>query len=253
MLTRSQRSLILARHVNTHWSGTCRSEHPRSHTHYLSSSLNSFFHTHTHTHTISLPLSPPSFTHTPSLSLNNQEVMNLPDEPLDRVLFLVYDMDNIMLQMRTEKEDQDLRKTYGFLFQFLKKNMLQPKLPSLAKEKLGVPPFEKPSIAKVYTHIHTYTMYMYDVHTHTHAHTHTHTHTHTHMHTQCTTLYYYTHLTCTKYMCMYICTCYALVRSCILVYNMLQCMCMNTCTCAYGLHCMCHTLLCSRLNHSGCD
>ena len=58
-------------------------------------------------------------------------------------------MDNIMLQMRTEKEDQDLRKTYGFLFQFLKKNMLQPKLPSLAKEKLGVPPFEKPSIAKV--------------------------------------------------------------------------------------------------------
>ena len=75
---------------------------------------------------------------------------NLPDEQLDRVLFLVYDMDNIMLQMRTEKEDQDLRKTYGFLFQFLKKNMLQPKLPSLAREKLGVPPFEKPSIAKVH-------------------------------------------------------------------------------------------------------
>ena len=91
---------------------------------------------------LSLPLSPP-------LLLNYQEIKNLPDDQLDRVLFLVYDMDNIMLQMRTEKEDQDLRKTYGFLFQFLKKNMLQPKLPSLAKEKLGVPPFEKPSIAKV--------------------------------------------------------------------------------------------------------
>lgn len=91
---------------------------------------------------LSLPLPPP-------LLLNYQEIKNLPDDQLDRVLFLVYDMDNIMLQMRTEKEDQDLRKTYGFLFQFLKKNMLQPKLPSLAKEKLGVPPFEKPSIAKV--------------------------------------------------------------------------------------------------------
>ena len=76
-------------------------------------------------------------------------VKDLPEEHVDRILFLVYDMDNILLQMRNEKEDQDLRKTYNFLFQFLKKNMLQPKLPSLAREKLGVPPFEKPSIAKV--------------------------------------------------------------------------------------------------------
>ena len=104
----------------------------------LSSSLSS----KTPLPSLSLLLSPP-------LLLNYQEIKNLPDDQLDRVLFLVYDMDNIMLQMRTEKEDQDLRKTYGFLFQFLKKNMLQPKLPSLAKEKLGVPPFEKPSIAKV--------------------------------------------------------------------------------------------------------
>lgn len=58
-------------------------------------------------------------------------------------------MDNILLQMKNEREDQDLRKTYGFLFHFLKKNMLQAKLPSLAGEKLGTPPFEKPSIAKV--------------------------------------------------------------------------------------------------------
>jgi len=51
--------------------------------------------------------------------------------------------------MKNEREDQDLRKTYGFLFHFLKKNMLQAKLPSLTGEKLGTPPFEKPSIAKV--------------------------------------------------------------------------------------------------------
>ena len=104
---------------------------------------------------LSFHLSPPSLPPSQYVLTNLlhfltfQEVKTLPDEQLDRVLLLVYDMDNIMLQMRTEKEDQDLRKTYGFLFQFLKKNMLQPKLPSLAREKLGVPPFEKPSIAKV--------------------------------------------------------------------------------------------------------
>ena len=73
----------------------------------------------------------------------------LPEDQIDRILFIVYDMDNILLQMKNEREDQDLRKTYGFLFHFLKKNMLQAKLPSLAGEKLGTPPFEKPSIAKV--------------------------------------------------------------------------------------------------------
>lgn len=72
-----------------------------------------------------------------------------PEDQIDRILFIVYDMDNILLQMKNEREDQDLRKTYGFLFHFLKKNMLQAKLPSLAGEKLGTPPFEKPSIAKV--------------------------------------------------------------------------------------------------------
>jgi histone acetyltransferase len=91
-----------------------------------------------------------------TLDSHVQEVKHLPDDQLDRVLFLVYDMDNIMLQMRTEKEDQDLRKTYGFLFQFLKKNMLQPKIPSLPKEKFGVPPFERPSIAKAVTNFVTY-------------------------------------------------------------------------------------------------
>lgn len=76
-------------------------------------------------------------------------IKDLEDDVIDRILLIVYDMDNIHLQMKNEREDQDLRKTYGFLFNFLRKNMLQPKLPSLAGDKLGTPPFEKVSIAKV--------------------------------------------------------------------------------------------------------
>ena len=53
------------------------------------------------------------------------------------------------MQMRNDKEDIDLRKNYSFLFQFLKKNLLQTRMPSLAGEKLGSPPFEKPTIVKV--------------------------------------------------------------------------------------------------------
>ena len=81
-------------------------------------------------------------------------VKDLEDDIIDRVLLIVYDMDNILLQMKNEREDQDLKKTYGFLFNFLRKNMLQAKLPSLAGDKLGTPPFEKVSIAKVSTYIH---------------------------------------------------------------------------------------------------
>ena len=80
-------------------------------------------------------------------------VKNLSDEHIDRILFVVYDMDNILLQMKNERDDQDLKKTYGFLFNFLKKNMILPKLPSLSGDKLGTPPFEKPSIAKVLSHV----------------------------------------------------------------------------------------------------
>ena len=83
------------------------------------------------------------------LDAHVQPVKDLSDDHLDRVLLIVYDMDNILLQMRNEREDPDLRKTYGFLFNFLRKNMLQSKLPSLAGDKLGTPPFEKVSIAKV--------------------------------------------------------------------------------------------------------
>ena len=77
-------------------------------------------------------------------------IKDISDDQIDRILLVVYDMDNILLQMKNEREDQDLRKTYGYLFQFLKKNMLQYKLPSLAGDKLGTPPFERVSIAKVH-------------------------------------------------------------------------------------------------------
>ena len=83
------------------------------------------------------------------LEAHVKAIKDLPDDQIDRILLVVYDMDNILLQMKNEREDQDLRKTYGYLFQFLKKNMLQSKLPSLAGDKLGTPPFEKVSIAKV--------------------------------------------------------------------------------------------------------
>ena len=121
---------------------------------------------------------------------------DLAEEQLDRILLLVYDMDNILLQMKNEKEDQDLKRTYGILFQYLKKNMLLPRLPSLSGEKLGTPPFERPSIAEVWglhtpalynvhnTHsrkIHAHNMHAHNTHAHnTHAHN-THAHnTHAH-------------------------------------------------------------------------
>lgn len=86
-------------------------------------------------------------------------VKELEDDTIDQVLLVVCDMDNIYLQMKNEREDQDLRKTYVFLFNFLKKHMLQSKLPSLAGDKLGTPPFEKVSIAKVFSW-YTYVTYM---------------------------------------------------------------------------------------------
>eukprot|EP00731_Ephydatia_muelleri_P008458 Em0004g796a len=90
------------------------------------------------------------------LEAHTREVKDLAEEQLDRILLLVYDMDNILLQMKNEKEDQDLKRTYGILFQYLKKNMLLPRLPSLSGEKLGTPPFERPSIAKAITNFVMY-------------------------------------------------------------------------------------------------
>lgn len=84
-----------------------------------------------------------------TLEVHVRPVKDLADDVVDRILLIVYDMDNILLQMKNEREDVDLRNTYAFLFSFLRKHMLQPKLPSLAGDKLGIPPFEGVSIAKV--------------------------------------------------------------------------------------------------------
>ncbi|KAL5496772.1 hypothetical protein EMCRGX_G013130 [Ephydatia muelleri] len=73
------------------------------------------------------------------LEAHTREVKDLAEEQLDRILLLVYDMDNILLQMKNEKEDQDLKRTYGILFQ------------SWAR-----PPFERPSIAKAITNFVMY-------------------------------------------------------------------------------------------------
>ena len=65
------------------------------------------------------------------------------------VICAVNDMENILVRMRSEEEDAELKRNFSFLFYFLKKNLLQPKIPPLSGEKFGVPPFEKPTIAKV--------------------------------------------------------------------------------------------------------
>ena len=60
-------------------------------------------------------------------------------------------MENILVRLKNEEEDPELKRSYSFLFYFLKKNLLQPKIPS---EKFGTPPFERPTIAKVTDHTH---------------------------------------------------------------------------------------------------
>ena len=76
-------------------------------------------------------------------------IKDLSDDYIDHMLLTVYDMDNILVQMRNEREDLDLRKTYSFLLCFLKKNFTQSRMLPLLVEKLGTPLFEKPTIAKV--------------------------------------------------------------------------------------------------------
>ena len=84
-----------------------------------------------------------------TLEYHTLQIKELPDEQIDRVLMTTYDMDNILAQMRNDREDQELRKTYNFLWHFLKKNLLLPRMPSLSGDKFGSPPFEKPTVAKV--------------------------------------------------------------------------------------------------------
>ena len=47
------------------------------------------------------------------------------------------------------KRDSDSKAIYGYLIEFLRKNMMKPSLPPLKGDGLTPPPFEKPSIAQV--------------------------------------------------------------------------------------------------------
>ena len=78
------------------------------------------------------------------------DLQGMSSEELDRTVCTVTDMENLLIQMKNERDDQDTKKMYVFLFQFLRKHMLAAKIPSLAGENFGTPPFEKPTIAKVF-------------------------------------------------------------------------------------------------------
>ena len=78
------------------------------------------------------------------------DLQGMSSEELDRTVCTVTDMENLLIQMKNERDDQDTKKMYVFLFQFLRKHMLAAKLPSLAGENFGTPPFEKPTIVKVF-------------------------------------------------------------------------------------------------------
>ncbi|XP_065897152.1 histone acetyltransferase KAT2A-like isoform X2 [Dysidea avara] len=80
--------------------------------------------------------------------LHVSDLQGLSSEDLDRIVCTVTDMENLLVQMKNEKEDQDTKRMYVFLFQFLRKHMLAAKIPTLAGDNLGTPPFEKPTIAK---------------------------------------------------------------------------------------------------------
>ena len=84
-----------------------------------------------------------------SYELHVSDLQSMSTEDLDRTVCTVSDMENLLIQMKNERDDQDTKKMYVFLFQFLRKHMLAVKIPSLAGENLGTPPFEKPTIAKV--------------------------------------------------------------------------------------------------------
>jgi len=81
--------------------------------------------------------------------LHISDLQGLSTEELDRTLCTVIDMENLLVQMKNEKDDQETKRMYVFLFQFLRKHMLAMKIPTLAGDNLGTPPFEKPTIAKV--------------------------------------------------------------------------------------------------------
>lgn len=74
----------------------------------------------------------------------------MPFPPFGRVLVRVCDMEGLLSLVRSSKEETEAKTIYGYLFEFLRKNLLKPKLPPLVGDGLTTPPFEKPSIAQVW-------------------------------------------------------------------------------------------------------
>ena len=82
----------------------------------------------------------------------------LPPSPLPpgRVLGRVWDIESLLSLVRSSKEEGESTRIYGYLYEFLRKNLLKPKLPPLVGDGLTPPPFEKPCIAQVRAHTCTY-------------------------------------------------------------------------------------------------
>lgn len=79
----------------------------------------------------------------------NEHVSHLEDvgqEELDRLLGIVVDVENLFMCVHKE-EDPDTKQVYFYLFKLLRKSILQLTKPTV-EGPLGIPPFEKPSIAK---------------------------------------------------------------------------------------------------------
>ena len=65
--------------------------------------------------------------HTYDLHVN--DLRGLSSEDLDRIVCTVINMESLLVQMKNEEKDQDTKRMYVFLFQFLRKHMLVAKLP----------------------------------------------------------------------------------------------------------------------------
>ena len=71
---------------------------------------------------------------------------SVPVSELDRLLSIVVDVENLFMCVHKE-EDPDTKQVYFYLFKLLRKSILQMSKPQV-EGPLGIPPFEKPSIAK---------------------------------------------------------------------------------------------------------
>lgn len=88
------------------------------------------------------------------LSSHVSHLENAPDEELNSLLGIVVDIENLFMCVHKE-EDADTKQVYFYLFKLLRKSVLQMTKP-VVEGPLGMPPFEKPSIAKAVTNFVVY-------------------------------------------------------------------------------------------------